>query len=164
MKTHRRGSKIERVPVKRLSRSAAVIAALVMSSALFGCTSQGDNDAAMDPAFTQYEFNPAEYDPALIPASFPSATVMDGGNVLSVRQIGGLGCPIEPVSFEQEAGDGTFRVIYNYVEPNPNGVCDAVAGYFGTDITMDDVLLSALHTVILVRPDGGETEVAIHST
>jgi hypothetical protein len=143
-----------------VARSAV---ALAVTFLLAGCVSSPQADGPVDLAFTQYRFDPADYKAQQIPGLVPLVTFSADKTVLTVRQVGSPGCETEPVSFEQEDGGSSLRVTYEFVEPNPEGVCNTVGGYFGTDIPLDDGLSQTLRTAILVGPFGEENTVSIDS-
>lgn len=145
----------------RVALSAGALAVTVL---LAGCVSPPRADGPIDPAYTQYDFDPAGYEARLVPSSgIPRAIFSDDRRVLTVRQVGSPGCEIDPVSFEQEDSGSSLRVTYEFAEPNPEGVCNTALTYFGTDIPLDEGLSHTLRTAVLVGPFGQETTVSIDS-
>jgi hypothetical protein len=146
------------------SRVARSVVALAVTVLLAGCVSPPRPDGPVDLDFTQYQFDPVDYEAQQVPSSgIPLAAFSDDRTVLTVRQLGSPGCETEPVSFEQEDGGSSLRVTYEFVEPNPEGLCNTAAAFYGTDIPLDEGMSKTLRTAVLVGPFRNETTVSIES-
>jgi hypothetical protein len=147
-----------------VTRSAGLSLALVASGMLVGCVpTPPDNDDTADPSFKQYQLDTVEYGSKYRDSDFPFATLSDDGKVLSVRQLGSPGCEVEPSSFEQQEDGGTLRVTYEFVKPNPDGVCNTALAFFGTDLSFEEAQSGTLEHVVLVDPFGHEEKVSVGS-
>lgn len=177
-----RSQRLDSIMKKSGVHVARMVVVLVAAGLLAGCVSHPRVDASPEPAstpaatldpaltpdvpldlaFSQYMFDPAQYPPEEYREGFPLAKLSGDGRVLSFSQIGSPGCEVEPVSFERKEGGVALRITYEFVEPNPLGVCNTVAAHYRTDVTIDEELSTSLRKVIIVGPFGTASEASIY--
>ena len=90
----------------------------------------------------------------------PIAELSDNGRTLTISRIDS-GCITEPTAFSFD-GESTYTVTFDFVVPNPEGICDLVAHPTATEFALASAPAARPVTVEFTLPDDSTVTLTAH--